>query len=58
MSEPATATETLISPVVPGSADTCDACNAGVAALYLVILPSGGVLSFCRHHARTLGFVS
>jgi hypothetical protein len=33
----------------------CDRCCAG--AVYVILLPSGGQLTFCGHHTRAFGFM-
>jgi hypothetical protein len=38
-------------PAPPSAADRCDRC--GAAAQIRVVLPGGGDLVFCGHHART-----
>jgi hypothetical protein len=43
-------TEALASPSVLTAADRCDRC--GAAALVLAVLPTGGELLFCGHHAN------
>ena len=43
-------TGTLASPAVLTAADRCDRC--GAAAAVRAILPKGGELLFCGHHAR------
>jgi hypothetical protein len=41
---------TLSTPVALTAADRCDRC--GAAAVVRAILPAGGELLFCGHHAR------
>ncbi|GGM11971.1 DUF7455 domain-containing protein [Nakamurella endophytica] len=43
-------TGTLTSPSALTAADRCDRC--GAAALVRAVLPTGGELLFCGHHAR------
>lgn len=43
-------TSTLSSPVTLSALDRCDRC--GAAARVRAVLPSGGELLFCGHHAR------
>lgn len=41
---------TLTDPVVLTAEDRCDRC--GAAAVVRAVLPTGGELLFCGHHAR------
>jgi Zn ribbon nucleic-acid-binding protein len=41
---------TTTSPAPPAAGDRCDRCNA--QAKIRVVLPGGGDLVFCGHHAR------
>jgi hypothetical protein len=43
-------TGTLASPAALTAADRCDRC--GAAAAVRAVLPKGGELLFCSHHAR------
>lgn len=43
-------TGTLISPAALTAADRCDRC--GAAARVRAVLPGGGELLFCAHHAK------
>ncbi len=43
-------TGTLASPAALTAADRCDRC--GAAASLRAVLPKGGELLFCGHHAR------
>jgi hypothetical protein len=43
-------TGTLASPAALTAADRCDRC--GAAAAVRAVLPKGGELLFCGHHAR------
>lgn len=46
-------TETQETPVLTAE-DRCDRC--GAQGVVLLMLPSGGVLLFCGHHARMHAF--
>jgi len=48
-----TMTETLASPAALTAADRCDRC--GAAARVRALLPTGGELLFCNHHAKEHG---
>jgi hypothetical protein len=46
----------LLEPLPPNTPETCDRCGPGTTAATTVILPSGGLLTLCGHHARPFGY--
>lgn len=45
-----------LEPLPPNTRETCDRCGPGTSAATTVILPSGGLLTLCGHHARPFGY--
>lgn len=48
---------TRLEPLPVNTRETCDGCGQGTTARASVILPSGGLLTLCGHHARPFGYV-
>jgi hypothetical protein len=55
--QPKSATKPLTEALLPTTTETCDGCGPGTQALFTVILPSGTLLTLCRHHAIEGKFV-
>jgi hypothetical protein len=55
--KPETETKPVVTPLDAGTLETCDRCP-GASAVFSVLLPSGGELTFCRHCAITNGYAT